>query len=53
MFQFWAELPTTADRDDYHQFLDNYVQEQKKLGRFARPLNNRLNDVSAWEPPTN
>jgi len=46
--QFWAELPTTADRDEYHQFLDNYVQEQKKLGRFPRPLNNRLNNVGQW-----
>jgi len=46
--QFWAELPTTADRDAYHDFLDGYVQEQKKLGRFPRPLNNRLNDVPQW-----
>jgi putative ABC transport system permease protein len=46
--QFWAELPTLADRDAYHDFLDGYVQEQKKLGRFARPVNNRLQDVSDW-----
>lgn len=46
--QFWAELPTTADRDAYHDFLDGYVQEQKKMGRFPRPLNNRLNDVPQW-----
>ncbi|HEY3644082.1 MAG TPA: ABC transporter permease [Gammaproteobacteria bacterium] len=46
--QFWAELPTKAEQDDYHQFLDNYVQDQKKLGRFPRPLNNRLNDVTDW-----
>jgi putative ABC transport system permease protein len=46
--QFWAELPTQADRDDYHQFLDNYVNDQKKLGRFPRPLDNRLNDVPQW-----
>ena len=46
--QFWAELPTTAARDDYHQFLDNYVNDQKKLGRFPRPLDNRLHTVSEW-----
>ena len=46
--QAWAELPTTADRDNYHQFLDGYVQEQKKLGRFPRPLNNHLRDVEEW-----
>ena len=46
--QFWAELPTAAARDDYKQFLDDYVSEQKKMGRFPRPLNNRLNDVEQW-----
>jgi putative ABC transport system permease protein len=43
-----VELPTLTDRDAYHDFLDAYVQEQKKLGRFPRPLNNRLNDVDQW-----
>ncbi|HEY1772077.1 MAG TPA: ABC transporter permease [Gammaproteobacteria bacterium] len=46
--QYWVELPTLADRDAYHDFLDGYVQEQKKMGRFPRPLNNRLNDVMQW-----
>ena len=46
--QFWVELPTAADRDAYHSFLDAYVGEQKKLDRFQRPLNNRLNDVEQW-----
>ena len=46
--QFWAELPTVADRDAYHGFLDAYTQEQKKLGRFPRPLNNHLRDVAEW-----
>jgi putative ABC transport system permease protein len=46
--QYWVELPTLTDRDAYHDFLDAYVQEQKKLGRFPRPLNNRLNDVDQW-----
>jgi putative ABC transport system permease protein len=46
--QFWAELPTQADRDDYHAFLDAYVQEQKKLGRFPRPVHNELHDVPDW-----
>ena len=46
--QYWAELPTKAARDDYHAFLDAYVQDQKKLGRFPRPLNNHLNNVGDW-----
>ena len=33
---------------EYKSFLDNYVNEQKKLGRFERPLNNRLLDVNEW-----
>lgn len=46
--QFWAELPTKATRDDYQAFLDGYVQEQKKLGRFPRPLKTHLNNVGDW-----
>lgn len=45
---FWVELESAADRDRYKQFLDNYVMEQKKLGRFPRPLNNRLNNIEEW-----
>lgn len=46
--QFWAELPTRAERDAYHGFLDAYVDQQKKLGRFPRPLNNHLRNVTQW-----
>lgn len=47
-YQFWVELPSDSDRLAYMNFLDNYVNEQKSLGRFPRPLNNRLSDVMAW-----
>jgi putative ABC transport system permease protein len=46
--QYWVELASAADRDRYMQFLDGYVAEQKKLGRFQRPPNNRLHDVMQW-----
>jgi putative ABC transport system permease protein len=46
--QFWVQVPNKAAADDYHQFLDAYVQEQKKLGRFPRPLNNHLRNVDEW-----
>lgn len=46
--QFWVELPDATAVRDYHAFLDAYVGEQKKLGRFQRPLNNRLSDVNEW-----
>ena len=46
--QFWAELRTEQEKQDYLTFLNAYVTEQKKLGRFERPINNRLSDVMQW-----
>lgn len=46
--QFWAELPSAKTRDEYLAYLNSYVAEQKRLGRFERPLNNRLRDVNQW-----
>ena len=46
--QFWAELRNDEEKQGYLAFLDNYVNEQKRLGRFERPLNNRLRDVTQW-----
>ena len=46
--QMWVELPTASDREAYTQFLDDYVTEQKALGRFPRPMNNRLSTPEEW-----
>ncbi|HET7569732.1 MAG TPA: ABC transporter permease [Gammaproteobacteria bacterium] len=46
--QFWVQLDTPAQVAAYKNFLDNYVREQKKLGRFPRPLNNHLRNVMQW-----
>lgn len=46
--QMWVQLDTAEQRQAYSDFLDAYVLEQKKLGRFGRPLNNRLLDVMEW-----
>lgn len=46
--QFWVQVSNQAAADEYHGFLDAYVQEQKKLGRFQRPLNNHLRNVGDW-----
>jgi putative ABC transport system permease protein len=46
--QFWVELHGTQERHDYLAFLDAYVESQKALGRFPRPMNNRLNNVMEW-----
>ncbi len=46
--QMWVQLDSPARLAEYKSFLDSYVNEQKKLGRFPRPLNNRLLDVNQW-----
>jgi len=46
--QFWVELHGRQEVQEYMAFLDAYVESQKELGRFPRPLNNRLSDVMAW-----
>ena len=46
--QMWVELPDTAARDRFQVFLDNYAQEQKRAGRYQRPLNNRLTRPDQW-----
>ncbi len=46
--QMWAELPDAAARDRFQAFMDNYAQEQKRAGRYQRPLNNRLTRPDQW-----
>lgn len=46
--QFWAELRNETEKQDYMTFLNAYVEQQKELGRFPRPMNNRLSDVMEW-----
>jgi putative ABC transport system permease protein len=46
--QMWVELPDAAAHDRFQAFLDNYAMEQKKAGRYQRPLNNRLTKVDQW-----
>ncbi len=46
--QMWVELRSASEKDTYMQFLDDYVEEQKSLGRFPRELNNRLSTPAEW-----
>lgn len=46
--QYFTELESPSERDDYVAHLDAYVSEQKRLGRFERPLNNNIYDVDEW-----
>jgi putative ABC transport system permease protein len=43
--QFWVELRSPADAEQYHRFIDGYVLEEKKHGRFERPLMNRVTSL--------
>ena len=43
--QMWVELPDASSRAAYRSFLDAYAMDQKKHGRFQRPLNNRITPV--------
>ncbi len=40
--QMWVELHGEAQVRAYHGFLDAYAREQKRFGRFQRPLDNRV-----------
>lgn len=46
--QFWAELQNPQQVQSFQSYVDNYVREQKKLGRFERPLNNHLRTPDEW-----
>jgi putative ABC transport system permease protein len=46
--QFWAQLDTPEKAAAYKDYLDNYVRDQKEIGRFERPLNTFISDVNEW-----
>ncbi len=46
--QFWAELESQQQVAEYQNWLNQYTDEQKLLGRFERPTNNRLSTVTEW-----
>lgn len=43
--QMWVELPARERQGRYRAFLDAYTLEQRKTGRFTRPLDNRLSTI--------
>lgn len=40
--QFWAELPTPEKQQAYRDFVNDYARDQKKIGRFQRPLHTEV-----------
>ena len=45
--QYWAELPTPEKQAAYREFVNNYVRDQKKIGRFQRPLHTEVTAMPA------
>ena len=43
--QYWVELPTPEKQAAYRQFVDDYVRDQKKVGRFQRPLHTEVTSM--------
>lgn len=46
--EMWAELPTAQARERMQAYIDSYWAAQRKAGRFQRPMNNHLTNVSGW-----
>ncbi|OCQ20031.1 hypothetical protein A7985_19265 [Pseudoalteromonas luteoviolacea] len=44
----WVEFDSVAKKDDYFGFMSDYSEEQRKIGRFARPEPNRLMTVPEY-----
>jgi len=46
--QYFVELDSASLEEDYLASLDAYVDTQKALGRFGRPMNNNIYNVMEW-----
>ncbi len=46
--QMWVEVEDEPSREAYLSWLNAYAMQQKDLGRFQRPVNNRLVSVRQW-----
>jgi putative ABC transport system permease protein len=46
--QAWVELPDAASRDRMQTYIDAHAANERRNGRFQRPNNNRLTNVSQW-----
>ena len=45
-WQYWVELPTADKQQAFRDLLTSYIGEQKKLGRYPRPLYFELSTIS-------
>src|ERR1043166_3711058 len=44
--QLWAELPSAGAQRAYRDYVESYVRDQKKHGRFERPLNVKIKSMT-------
>ncbi|MBO6566317.1 MAG: ABC transporter permease [Pseudomonadales bacterium] len=44
----WVELDSPGEADEWRDFVDSYVLEQKQLGRLQRPMDNRVISATDW-----
>lgn len=47
-FHFWFEMKSAGQRAELQNYIDSYVSEQQKLGRFERHAPNKLFNVREW-----
>jgi putative ABC transport system permease protein len=43
--EYWVELPTPDKQQAFRQYVNNYVIDQKKHGRFGRPLHTEVTSM--------
>jgi len=46
--QYWVQMDTPQQVENYRDFLTGYITEQKEQGRFPRPLKFGLSHPSEW-----
>lgn len=46
--QAWVALESIEKRQEFSQFIENYIAQQKQHGRFQRPTKYRLNTPQEW-----
>lgn len=46
--QLWVQLDDRQQKEEFQAWLDAYAMDQRSIGRFQRPINNKLRDVMQW-----
>ena len=46
--QMWVQLDTAEQKEAFQSYLDAWALDQRSVGRFQRPINNRLRPVMEW-----